>query len=197
MNLPLLPSGKIIETYYLLKDTKPELLHSDNERVRNLFRYYEKYWLRKIGPIRLLVFQKEKRTTNDLKSFHANLKRKFRSHNPNFGEFINKLNEIILSTEKDMKRIINGLPIRRSSIKSSTLQRNLTLEILQRKLLIGEITPLNYVKRICPNFQLEFQTLDYSTFLANANDSEVEAESQSDGEISSHSINTNENEAEP
>ena len=84
MNLPLLPSGKIIETYYLLKDTKPELLHSDNERVRNLFRYYEKYWLRKIGPIRLSVFQKEKRTTNDLEIFHANLKRKFKSHNPNF-----------------------------------------------------------------------------------------------------------------
>ena len=96
-----------------------------------------------------------------------------------------------------MERIINGLPIRRTSIKSSTLQRNLTLEIFQRKLLIGEITPLNYVKRICPNFQLEFQTLDYSTFLANANDSEVEAESQSDGEISSHSINANKNEADP
>ena len=56
MNLPLLPSGKIIETYYLLKDTKPELLHSDNG---NLFRYYQKYWLRKISPIRLSVFQKE------------------------------------------------------------------------------------------------------------------------------------------
>ena len=29
MNLPLLPSDKIIETYYLLKDSVPELLHSD------------------------------------------------------------------------------------------------------------------------------------------------------------------------
>ena len=47
MNLPLPPSGKIIETYHLLKDAKPELLHSDNERVRIFFIYYEKYWLRK------------------------------------------------------------------------------------------------------------------------------------------------------
>ena len=51
MNLPLLPSSKIIETYYLLKEAKPKLLHSENERVRNLFRYYEKYWLRKIDPV--------------------------------------------------------------------------------------------------------------------------------------------------
>ena len=154
MNLSLLTSGKICETYYLLKDTKPELLHSDTERVRNLFRYYEKYWLRKIGPIRLSVFQKEKLTTNDLESLHANLKRKFKSHNPNFWEFINKLNEIILSTEKDMERIINGLPIRRSSIKSSTLQRNLTLEIFQRKLLIGEITPLNFCEAHLSKFSI-------------------------------------------
>ena len=96
-----------------------------------------------------------------------------------------------------MERIINGLPIRRNSIKPSTLQRNLTLEILQKKLLIGKITPINYLIRLYPNSQLEFQTLDYSPFPVIANDSEAETESHSDGEISSHSINTNENEANP
>ena len=95
-----------------------------------------------------------------------------------------------------MERINNGLPIRRNSTKPLTLHRKLTLEILQRRLLSGEITPSNYVKNI-PNFQLEFQNLDYSTFLSNPNESEVGAESQSDEEINSQSIRTNENEASP
>ena len=64
INLPLLPSSKIIETYYLLKEAKLELLHSDNKRVIKLFRHYEKYWLRKIGPVRLSVFKKKK-TNNE------------------------------------------------------------------------------------------------------------------------------------
>ena len=66
-----------------------------------------------------------------LESFHTNLILKFISHGPNFWDFINKLNEIILSPEKDMERINNGLPIGRNSIKPSTLQRNLILEILK------------------------------------------------------------------
>ena len=33
MDLPLLPSDKIIETYYLLKDSVPELLHSDKKKI--------------------------------------------------------------------------------------------------------------------------------------------------------------------
>ena len=89
--------------------------------------------------MRLSVFQNEKRTTNDLESFHSNLKRKFKSHNPNFGDFIKKLNDVILSSEKDMEIINNHLPIRRRSIKPLTLQRKFNEEILQNRLLIGEI----------------------------------------------------------
>ena len=63
MNLPLLPSDKIIETYYLLKDSVPELLHSDKKKITVFFTYYERYWLRKIGPMRLSVFRNEKRKT--------------------------------------------------------------------------------------------------------------------------------------
>ena len=197
MNLPLLPSDKIIETYYLLKDSVPELLHSDKKKITVFFTYYERYWLRKIGPMRLSVFRNEKRTTNDLESFHANLKRKFKSHNPNFWDFIKKLNDVILSSEKDMERINNHLPIRRNSIKPLTLQRKFNEEILRNRLLIGEITPLNYLKSISTDYQLEFQTLDYSTFRVDTNESEVETEGQSGEETNSQFICTDAAEAGP
>ena len=102
--------------------------------------------------MRLSVFRNEKQTTNDLESFHANLKRKFESHNPNFWDFIKKLNDVILSSQKDMERINNHLPIRRNSIKPLTLQRKSNEEILQNRLLIGEITPLNYLKSISTDY---------------------------------------------
>ena len=89
-----------------------------------------------------------------------------------------------------MERINNHLPIRRRSIKPLTLQRNFNEEILQNRLLIGDITPLNYLKSISTDYQLEFQTLDYSTFRVDTNESEVETEGQSGEETSSQSICT-------
>ena len=147
MNLPLLHSDKITVTYYLLNDSVQEIVHSGQKKI-TFFLNIMRYWLRKIGQMRLSVFQNDKRTTNDLGSFHSNLKRKFNSHNPNFWEFIKKINYVILFCEKDMERINNHLPIRRRSIKPLTLQRKFNEEILQNRLLIGEITPLNDLKSI-------------------------------------------------
>ena len=81
-----------------------------------------------------------------------------------------------LSSEKDMERINNHLPIRRSSIKPLILQIKFNEEILQNRLLIGEITPLNYLQSISPYYQLEFQPLDYSTFLVDTNESDLKHE---------------------
>ena len=125
MNLPLLPSEKISETFHLVKDLKPELLATDIEKVDKFLRYYERYWLRQVGSSRLSVFQKGKQTTNDLESFHASLKHKFKSHSPNFWEFCRKLNKkVILSDEKNMERIDHGLSIQRNWTRPKTIQRN-------------------------------------------------------------------------
>ena len=99
MNLSLLPSENILETYNLVKDLNPESLPLDIGKVdkflRYYQRYYQRYYLRHVGSFRLSVFQNEKRT-NDLDSFHANLKRKFKPHSPNFLEFIKKLNTMLI-----------------------------------------------------------------------------------------------------
>ena len=97
--------------YDYLKSVKLELPRSENDKVTKLLRYYKRYWLKQIGLSRISVFQNEKRTTNDLESFHASLKRKFKSHSPNYWNFITNLNKIITTTEKDMERIDNNLSI--------------------------------------------------------------------------------------
>ena len=75
MCLPLIPPDHMVHMFDCLKQDKPLLMQTENENVMKLLRYYERYWLGQVGPSRLSVFQVEKRTTNDLESFHANLKK--------------------------------------------------------------------------------------------------------------------------
>ena len=116
MCLPLLPSDRIIEMFNYLKINRADIPESENEKMKKLLKYYQRYWLEQIGSSRLSVFQNNKRTTNDLESFHANLKRKFCSHNPNYWNFFKKINKVIKTTEKDMERIDNNIPIRRTPL---------------------------------------------------------------------------------
>ena len=62
---------------------------------------------------RLSVFQDDKRITNDLESFHTNLKREFCSHSPNYWVLVQKLNNVIKTTKKEMERIDKNIPIHR------------------------------------------------------------------------------------
>ena len=52
MCLPLLPSDKIIEMFNYLKHKIPDLPLPENEKVKKLLRYYERFWLEQIGPAR-------------------------------------------------------------------------------------------------------------------------------------------------
>ena len=69
MCLPLLPSDRIIEMFNYLKINRPDIPESENEKMKKLLKYYQRYWLEQIGSSRLSVFQNNKRTTNDLRAF--------------------------------------------------------------------------------------------------------------------------------
>ena len=148
MFLPLLPHDKIMEMFNYLKHKIPDLPTSENEKVKKLLRYYERFWLEQIGPSRLSVFQNDKRTNNDLESFHAKLKIKFCSHNPNYWSFITKMNQVIKTTEKDIERIDNNIPIRRNATPDA-LHKNRVIQDLQRKLIHDEINLIDYLETIC------------------------------------------------
>ena len=158
MRLPLLPCDKIMEMFNYLKHKKPDLPTSENEKVKKLLRYYERFWLEQIGPSRLSVFQNDKRTNNDLESFHAKLKRKFCSHNPNYWSFITKMNQVIKTTEKDIERIDNNIPIRRNATPEA-LHKNRVIQDLQRKLIHDEINLINYLETICYQYKTDFMKL--------------------------------------
>ena len=152
MCLPLLPYDKIIEMFNYLKHKIPDLPTSESEKVKKLLRYYERFWLEQIGPSRLSVFQNDKRTNDDLESFHAKLKRKFCSHNPNYWSFITKMNQVIKSTEKDIERIDNNIPIRRNATPDA-LHKNRVIQDLQRKLIHDEINLIDYLETICYQYR--------------------------------------------
>ncbi|KAI6648195.1 hypothetical protein LOD99_12004 [Oopsacas minuta] len=135
------------------------------------FPYARRYWLGQVGPSRLSVFHTEIRTTNDLESFHANLKRKFKSHNPNYWDFIKNLNKVIQTTEKDIERIDNHVPIRRKK-RPVTIQKEKYIDALQQQLINGDITPNNYLKTITHQYKSQFAR--FEGFIESVEDVDTE-----------------------
>ena len=159
LSLPLLPSNKIVDIYQYLKHKKPILSQIDDEKLAKLFQYYEKHWLGDIGTSRISVFQSERRTNNDLENFHGNLKKKFKSHNPNFWDFIKNLNKIVKTNEKDMERIDNNVAIRRKP-RPIVIQKEQVIADLQRKLSLGEINPLKYLTEMSYQYKTGFKKFE-------------------------------------
>ena len=126
--------------------------------MKKLSKYYQRYLLEQIGSSRLYVFQNDKRTTNALESFHANLKRKFCSYKPNYWNFVKKMKKVIKTTEKDMERIDKQIPIRRSPLPIALHRYQLNHE-LQGKLIRGEINSIDYLESIRYQYKTEFMQL--------------------------------------
>lgn len=87
------------------------------------------------------------------------------------------MNSLILATEKDMESIDHCLPIRRNSLRPLTIQRRITIEIFQQRLLGGEITCLEYLKNISYSFQTNFPALENFDLLMDTNELEIESQS--------------------
>ena len=91
-----------------------------------------------MGPSKLSVFKVEKRTQNDPESFHANLKRKFKSRSPNYWDFIRNLNKVFQITEKDLERIDNNVLFQRRKRKA-IIDKEIFIQDIQEQLINGEI----------------------------------------------------------
>ncbi|KAI6661967.1 hypothetical protein LOD99_9636 [Oopsacas minuta] len=126
-----------------------------------------------VGPSRVSVFHTKKRTTNDLESFHAYLKIKFKSYNPNYWDFIKTLNEVIQTTEKDMERIDNHVPIRHKK-RPVTIQKEKYIDALQQQLINGDITPNTYLKTITHQYKTQFAI--FEGFIESVEDVDTENE---------------------
>ncbi|KAI6656109.1 hypothetical protein LOD99_1442 [Oopsacas minuta] len=81
--------------------------------------------------------------------------KKYKSHNPNYWDFIKNLNKVIQTTEKDIEIIDNHVPIRRKK-RPVTIQKEKYIDALQQQLINGDITPNNYLKTITHQYKTQF-----------------------------------------
>lgn len=84
--LPLLPAGKILEGFSILKSESAE----HGEVFEDFIDYYHRQWIVKEGPNAISVFEAKSRTNNMVESHNARLKAKIRS-NTTLYEFVQNL----------------------------------------------------------------------------------------------------------
>ena len=107
-------------------------------------RYYKKQWLKRIGPLQLSIFACNVTTNNGVESYHAKISKKFKSNHPNFWNFCETLNNVIIDTDTDIARLKNGLDISRIQ-KKDQLTKNHLLKSSKDKLLSGMYTLIDFI----------------------------------------------------
>jgi len=73
----------------MFENTRNTFSRFQRNALETLFLYFEKYWMKIVGPRRFSVFRRGKRTNNDLESFHRLLNSMTNAH-PNLWQLISK-----------------------------------------------------------------------------------------------------------
>ena len=149
MGLPLVPQEQLVATYkeHLERETFPECVSTEPAKVRALKKYVSQHWLHSKVTDRLSVYHLQRRTSNEVESFH----RWLRVHIPpvssrsNFWTFVEKLNAFIDEVDISIDCLKNGLPLRRNKSKARRDAEEM-LEQLKARLELKEITTLEYLK---------------------------------------------------
>ena len=146
MSLPLLPPNLIKSVYKDLIKGQKDCPQWAQKGVRSFKKYVTSYWLERVKPEKLSVFQVERRTNNHLESYHRWLK----GHIPpvsaklNLWVFVSRLNDFISSMDLDFERLAGGLKVHRPMPRSRMAAEE-QLKELKKSLLEGEISPLCYL----------------------------------------------------
>ncbi|XP_008188820.1 uncharacterized protein LOC103311064 [Acyrthosiphon pisum] len=135
MVLPLLPARRIEEGFIEIKQYA--VIHGVN--LRRLFNYYERFWLRKIGPQLISVYKKKFRTNNNIESFHNKLRQTFQTSHPNIWAFLSNICKLSDSYLIKINQIDNGLDVTRNT-RSKYLANDLRIKTASRQLRQGLIT---------------------------------------------------------
>ncbi|XP_060870534.1 uncharacterized protein LOC132944972 [Metopolophium dirhodum] len=108
--LPLLPYQDIERAFQLIK------MYAINHGVamHNLFDYYERYWLRRVGTQIISVHGLPRRTNNNIESFHNKLRLKFSVTHPNLWIFLSNLSNLFNNYHVIMRQLENNLQPTRS-----------------------------------------------------------------------------------
>ena len=145
MAIPFLPANLIHSTYSCLQI--PILQQIEKSKLEDFIKYFKKYWLTKIQPNELSIFDLENGTNNGAESYHARLKCLFKSSHPRIWNFMKNLNNIIADYDNEISRLLHGNEITRSRKKDVRLNLEHRNEC-KEKLVSGNCTPWEYLKVI-------------------------------------------------
>ena len=81
--------------------------------------YFTKRWLNQVNPEELSIFDTISNTNAE--SYHAKLKAKFHTSHPRVWNFMGILNQIIVDTDLDVSRLLNGKEISRQRKRKNIL----------------------------------------------------------------------------
>ncbi|KAK3888653.1 hypothetical protein Pcinc_007378 [Petrolisthes cinctipes] len=109
------------------------------------------YWIRKVTPERLSVFNFTRGTNNDAESFHSRLRAIVRQHKPNIYTFLLHLNNLIPDAIKDIERLDADMDITRH--KKEKFCRNIERrQNFKEKLQNGTYTLTQYINAVVYTF---------------------------------------------
>ncbi len=92
--IPFLPANNMIVTVetHLTPNAffaESQLEPDEQNKIGHLFSYVCRFWLRRVGPAKLSVYDSRRRTNNDVESYHRNLGRRLSIHS-NVWTFLGK-----------------------------------------------------------------------------------------------------------
>ena len=192
MALNHLPADKIEPTFRELC-AKRIALSSKTQKARESFeRYWERFWLNKIGVDRLTVFKAPLRTNNHCENYHSKLPTTI-GVRPNFWIFIRQLNRLLEVNDINLARLESDIAVNRS--KKGPSANDKKIAELVKRLETGQprpITPLGFVEAIA-----HFQTSKYQDRGDNDSDSDSDIEEGEDEEESDRDAHETGASAEP
>ncbi|KAL5246448.1 hypothetical protein ACI65C_013856 [Semiaphis heraclei] len=143
-SLPLLPAREMESGFALIK----AFATNHGVHMANLFDYYNRYWLQRVGPDIVSVHSLPRRTNNNLESFHNALRLKFSVAHPNLWMFLGKCHLSDLSKEYHtiVRQLGNNLqPTRNLRANFQRNSRNIKHATDQYNL--GQITIWEFLKK--------------------------------------------------
>jgi len=118
LGLPLLPPadmGQALQDIRITIDSDDEF----SQQLQQLVGDVKRQWLDRssVGPERLSVRDSRSRTNNILESYHSTLRRRIQVSHPNMFAFLTHLQNTTVDNMADMRRVQNGITIRRPKKK--------------------------------------------------------------------------------
>ncbi|CAI6374754.1 unnamed protein product [Macrosiphum euphorbiae] len=133
--LALLPSNKIEEGFQIIR----RYSRDSNINLTSFFTYFSNYSIQTRGPEVFSVHGIPRRTSNNIESFHSQLKEKFQTVHPNLWTFLEHLNNLSKKNHIIIQQLERGQRVTRP-IKMKYLANSERIMTATRQLTLGIIT---------------------------------------------------------